>query len=265
VAVPASFVHVDAFTDEPFSGNPAAVFVLDSARHDDWYQAVAAEMNLSESAFVVPDGDVWSLRWFSPTVEVDLCGHATLASAHVLWTSGAAQGPLRFATRSGELKAEQDGSGIRLDFPSRLPLERPPDPGLLESLGIVIDDVRWVGASGPLWLIELGEPSQVEAVRPDFVALRRIDGDLFILTALGGEGGDVVCRCFAPALGIDEDPVTGTAHCVLGPFWAPRLNRPRLRSHQISARGGWVGVEVKGERVTLIGRAVTVVEGTVLA
>jgi predicted PhzF superfamily epimerase YddE/YHI9 len=260
-----SFVQVDAFTDEPFSGNPAAICVLASAQPDRWYQAVAAEMNVSETAFLVPDGDVWSLRWFSPTVEVDLCGHATLASAHTLWSSGRADGPLRFATRSGELGAVQDGTGIRLDFPSLPPLERPPNPGLLESLGVAIADVRWVGAAGTMWVIELATQEMVAALRPDFGALRRVEGQIFIATAAGGEGGDVVCRCFGPAVGINEDPVTGSAHCVLGPFWAPRLGRDRLRSHQISARGGWVGVEVKDERITLIGRAVTVIEGTILA
>jgi PhzF family phenazine biosynthesis protein len=259
--------QVDAFTTVAFGGNPAGVCLLEGPADPGWMQAVAAEMNLSETAFVHRDGPGWALRWFTPVTEVDLCGHATLAAAQVLWDTGAASGPVRFDTRSGALHAvPDDGDGV-LDFPAL-----PPKPA---------DDERWAGplasAIGvtPLWvgysstdaLIRLRSPDEVRRAAPDLSRLRALPLRGAIITAAGDvDGGpaDFVSRFFAPAVGIDEDPVTGSAHCVLAPYWAAELGRDRLLGHQISARGGWVGVRSGGARVELRGRAVTVMAGTLL-
>jgi len=255
--------QVDAFAEAPFAGNPAAVCLLEGPAGAAWMQALAAEMNLSETAFVTPrpDGDGFGLRWFTPVVEVDLCGHATLASAHTLWETGrvAAGDPIAFHTRSGRLGASRHDGAIALDFPAT-PVERAdPTPGLAEALGVA---ALWWGRNADDWLVEVAGPELVLAAAPDLERLGALTGRGVIVTAAGGrEGADVTSRFFAPAVGIPEDPVTGAAHCALGPFWGERLGRSRLVCHQASARGGVVRVEVHGDRVTLGGTAVTILEG----
>jgi PhzF family phenazine biosynthesis protein len=256
--------QVDAFTAERFGGNPAAVCLLDGDADPAWMQQVAAEMNLSETAFLRPTGDpdAFGLRWFTPAVEVALCGHATLASAHVLWTEGrvGAGRPLRFSTLSGELRATADGERIRLDFPATPAEPAPPPPGLLAALGVPA--ARWVGRSRFDYLVELESEAAVRALAPDLARLRGVEVRGTIVTAPAStDGFDFVSRFFAPASGVDEDPVTGSAHCTLGPFWAGRLGRTELTAYQASRRGGVVGVRVAGDRVHLGGQAVTVHRG----
>jgi predicted PhzF superfamily epimerase YddE/YHI9 len=258
---------VDAFTDKAFAGNPAAVVLLhddDTAEADDrWMQQVAAEMNLSETAFLMAGPDAWGLRWFTPAVEVDLCGHATLASAHVLYDIGLAPPDelIRFSTRSGILTAGPGAGGaITLDFPAEPPAAAAPPPGLLEALG---SPAVWTGRNRFDVFVELADEDAVRRLRPDMAALGKIDMRGVIVTATSGEARiDFVSRFFGPAVGVPEDPVTGSAHCALGPFWAGRLGRTALRGRQVSARGGLVGVDVRGDRVGLTGTAVTVLEGT---
>jgi PhzF family phenazine biosynthesis protein len=257
-------VQVDAFTDRPFAGNPAAVCLLDGDRPDDWLAAVAQEMNLSETAFLRPDGDAWSLRWFTPAVEVDLCGHATLAAAHVLWEDGvlAPDRGARFRTRSGELGAERrDDGAIALDFPARPPQEQQAPEGLAEALGT---EVRWSGRNREDWLIELADEATVRGLVPDIAALRNVNARGIIVTARAADPEapyHFVSRFFAPRVGVPEDPVTGSAHCALGPYWAAKFGRGDVVGYQASARGGQVQVEMRGDRVTLIGRAVTTLRG----
>ena len=262
--------QVDAFTSEPFRGNPAAVCLLDAPRDVAWMQAVAAEMNLAETAFVSPENGAHRLRWFTPAVEVPLCGHATLASAHVLWDVGAVGAPdeIRVETLSGRLTAALEDGWIRLDFPALPPRSEactPPD-GLLDALGIDSARVHEVprphASDGPSWLAELASEAELLALRPDFRALAAIRGHAVIATARGtGSGRDFVSRFFAPKLGIDEDPVTGSAHCSLAPFWCARLGRDTLTGVQLSARTGIVRVRTRGARVELSGQAVTVLRG----
>jgi PhzF family phenazine biosynthesis protein len=258
-------VQVDAFTAEPFRGNPAAVCVLEADRPDAWMRAVAREMNLSETAFLRRSGDGWSLRWFTPAVEVDLCGHATLASAHVLWEDGFAgtAEALRFVTRSGELRAKRENGAIVLDVPARAATRNAPPAGLLNALGAA--DVVDVAYNRMDWLVELRDADAVRGLAPDLTALRRIDARGVIVTARADDGEhDFVSRFFAPAVGVDEDPVTGSAHCCLAPWWAERLGRTELAGYQASARGGTVRVRLRNERVDLIGRAVTVLRGELM-
>ncbi len=254
--------HVDAFTAEPFAGNPAAVCLLDRARDDSWMQSVAAEMKHSETAFLLPEGSAWRLRWFTPAAEVDLCGHATLASAHVLLvTKRGGAGGISFLTRSGELKAARRGDLIELDFPAFSAVEEPPPPGLLEALGV---RARSTHRSRFDRLVELESEEAVRATKPDFRALSKVDTRGVIVTARG-KRHDFVSRFFAPAVGVDEDPVTGSAHCVLAPFWAARLKKDEMVGFQASPRGGEVRVRLQGDRVLLGGRAVTVLEGELKA
>jgi predicted PhzF superfamily epimerase YddE/YHI9 len=259
--------QVDAFTSEPFAGNPAAVCLLDGPRDDRWMQRVAAEMNLSETAFLLPEGEAYRLRWFTPAAEVDLCGHATLASAHVLFSKKGGPGGIAFLTRSGELRALRRGELIELDFPALPPAEEQPPPGLVDALGV---RPRSAHRSRFDRLLELESEEAVREVRPDFRALRAVDTRGVIVTARASaaparRGHDFVSRFFAPAVGIDEDPVTGSAHCVLAPFWAARLGRSEMTAFQASPRGGEVRVRLDGDRVFLGGRAVTVLEGELLA
>jgi PhzF family phenazine biosynthesis protein len=260
---------VDAFTDRPFAGNPAAVCVLSEEREDAWLASVAREMNLSETAFLRREGPGrWSLRWFTPAVEVDLCGHATLASAHALWEVGLA-GPaqeLAFSTKSGRLGATRRRGEIELDFPAEPGSPAPAPAALLTALGIT-------SAHSTLrnrldYLLEVDSESAVRALEPDFpaVASATRPGRGVIVTARSGSAGhDFVSRYFAPAAGIDEDPVTGSSHCCLGPFWGERLGKRELRGYQASSRGGTVGVRLcDGGRVGLTGRAVTVARGELL-
>jgi PhzF family phenazine biosynthesis protein len=283
-------VQVDAFTDRPFRGNPAAVCLLPTARPDEWMQAVAAEMNLSETAFLRRLGELgdqrFELRWFTPEVEVDLCGHATLASAHALWESGEvpAREEIRFRSASGELVCERGDDGwIHLDFPAlpSVEVEEDGEDGRLRreiaaALGAGSPvELRWLGRSRFDLLAELASEAEVRGLDPDQEALRALGTRGVIVTALAeraaGEGGseasgddgapDFVSRFFCPGVGIPEDPVTGSAHCALAPFWARRLGRDRLTGHQASARGGTVWVELRGDRVRLGGQAVTVLTG----
>ncbi|MYV96877.1 PhzF family phenazine biosynthesis isomerase [Streptomyces sp. SID3343] len=262
-------IHVvDAFTDRPFRGNPAGVCLPDAAHAEDvaWMQSVAAELNHSETAFAVPSthGEAdFALRWFTPVTEVDLCGHATLATAHVLFTQGVvAATRIRFATRSGVLTATLGSEGVVLDFPALPPRDVPAPAELGLALGV---EPVAVAAGGDDLLVEVASPAVVRAVDPDSAALGALPYRAVIVTAAGGERGDFVSRVFAPSVGVAEDPVTGSAHCVLGPYWAPRLDRRRMTGVQLSARGGTVGVELHGDRVLLFGQAVTTLEGELLA
>jgi PhzF family phenazine biosynthesis protein len=264
VSPPQRFTQVDAFTDRPFAGNPAAVCILDGPRDDGWMQRVAREMNLAETAFLLGRRDGYDLRWFTPGVEVDLCGHATLASAHVLWEEErlGREEAARFHTRSGLLTASRQDGLIWLDFPSTPAREEPAPAALVEALGAT---PRWTGRSPFDWLVELESERVVRALDPDLSRLARIEARGIIVTA-PAEGGthDFVSRFFAPAAGIPEDPVTGSAHCALAPFWRARLGLDELLGYQASARGGTVRTRCVKDRVLLGGSAVTVMRGEVL-
>ena len=255
-------IHVDAFTATPFAGNPAAVCLLEGPAEAGWMQAVAAEMNLPETAFVVAQADGFGLRWFTPTTEVDLCGHATLAAAHVLWEEQrlAAATIARFHTRSGVLTAARRGDWIELDFPSELAVAEEPPAALLGALGVAA--AKWTGRNRFDWLVEVdGEPT-VRGLAPDLGRLAEVPTRGVIVTAPDGDGRhDFVSRFFAPRAGIPEDPVTGSAHCCLGPFWSARFGRAELTGYQASRRGGTVRVRVGAARTVLGGQAVTVVRG----
>ncbi|MGH2758790.1 MAG: PhzF family phenazine biosynthesis protein [Actinomycetota bacterium] len=257
--------QVDAFTGKPFAGNPAAVCILPEPRDALWMQDVATEMNLSETAFVEPSGEGYGLRWFTPAVEVDLCGHATLASAHVLWEEGIADAgsDIGFDTRSGVLTCRQRTDRIEMDFPVRPVVEAEPPPGLIDALGV---RPLSVGLSPVGYLIELGSEDEVRAVTPDFARLGAIPDGWTCVTAPGGPSGfDFVSRFFAPQAGVNEDPVTGAAHCALAHFWSTRSGRTDFRAYQCSARGGVVHARLDGDRVHLGGQAVTVLRGELLS
>ncbi|MBS1252138.1 MAG: putative isomerase YddE [Anaerolineales bacterium] len=254
--------QVDAFTDTPFSGNPAAVCVLSAPADEVWMQNVALEMNLSETAFLQRRDDGFNLRWFTPAVEVDLCGHATLASAHILWEQGyLSEGEVaRFHTLSGLLTADRKGEWIELNFPAEPeePVAAPDD--LAEALGAT---PKYVGKNRLDYVVEVDSEETVRDLAPDFGRLLALSDRGFIVTSRAGTSEyDFVSRFFAPAVGINEDPVTGSAHCCLGPFWAGRLGKDELQAYQASARGGDVRVRVSGDRVYLGGQAVTVLGGT---
>src|SRR5437868_7991611 len=255
-------LQVDAFADQPFRGNPAAVCLLDRERDAAWMQSVGAEMNLSETAFLVPRADGWSLRWFTPTVEVDLCGHATLASAHALWEEKLlrAEETARFHTRSGVLGASKKGDWIELDFPATHEQKSDAPPELLQSIGV--SNPRYLGRDKFDYLVELDSEEQVRQLTPDHAALRKIPVRGVIVTSRAANGDyDFVSRYFAPGSGIDEDPVTGSAHCRLAPFWSERLGKNSMTGFQASARGGIVHVRLNGDRVVLGGNAVTILRG----
>jgi PhzF family phenazine biosynthesis protein len=260
---PAIF-QVDAFTAEPFAGNPAAVCLLDGPWDERWMQRVAREMNLSETAFLLRRGDDFDLRWFTPTVEVDLCGHATLASAHALWEGGYLEPKeqARFHTRSGLLIATRRDDGIELDFPA-IPEEPAEAPaGLAEALEI---SPMYVGRTRSDYLMEVDSEEIVRSLKPDFSRLEKLSIRGVIVTSRAASGGyDFVSRFFAPGAGIDEDPVTGAAHCCLGPYWRKRLGKDEFVAYQVSERGGVVRVRVDGDRVYLRGQAVTVLRGELL-
>ncbi|HHX43303.1 MAG TPA: PhzF family phenazine biosynthesis protein [Chloroflexi bacterium] len=261
--------QVDAFTAQPFKGNPAGVCLLDVDKPDAWMQSVASEMNLSETAFVVRQEDGFGLRWFTPTQEVGLRGHATLATAHILWEEGRLQSSeeARFDTRSGRLTASRDGVWISMDFPAHEVTAAAPDPTVNRALGVEpVHTAVAFGPNGHTYLLELASEEAVCALAPDFVALAHSDAQAAIVTARAEGGGyDFVSRFFAPAIGIDEDPVTGAAHCSLAPYWAARLGKNDLLGYQASARGGLVGCRWQDGRVVLRGRAVTVLRGDLLA
>lgn len=265
IAVAIPLFHVDAFTDRPFSGNPAAVCLLPSWKEDRWLQAVAAEMNLSETAFLVDNRDALELRWFTPKVEVDLCGHATLASAHVLWHEGRSQpgDEIRFSTKSGVLKAIGRGEDIELDFPLTPEEPADPPPRLVEALGC---QPTYIGRSQFDYLVEVESEAALRALAPDFKRLAAVSARGIIVTSRSADSKfDFVSRFFAPAAGIDEDPVTGSAHCCLGDFWRKRLGKSELLACQASARGGVVRVRVSKDRAYLGGTATIVAKGKLLA
>ena len=257
--------QVDAFADRPFAGNPAGVCILEKPAPEKWMQVVAAEMNVAETAFLVRRTDgAYDLRWFTPTVEVDLCGHATLASAHILWEEKhlAPGDGAHFHTKSGPLRAWRDGQAIRMDFPSEPPAAEDPPPTLVEAVGA---SFTYAGRNRMDWLVELADEAAVRAVRPALRPLAELGVRGVIVTARSATPErDFVSRFFAPAAGVDEDPVTGSAHCALAPYWAAKLGRPGLVGYQASARGGTVQCTLAGDRVVLGGTAVTVLRAKLL-
>jgi PhzF family phenazine biosynthesis protein len=255
---------VDSFTDQPFKGNPAAVCLLESPRSDEWMQALASEMRHSETAFVTPreEGHPYGLRWFTPAVEVDLCGHATLAAAHILYSTGAASGAIEFSTRSGILTTNLlDNGFISMDFPAYLPTEIPTPPILPTALGAT---PVWVG-KGPMdILVELTSEQVIRDLTPDIQALTAFDARAVCVTAPAADrstGIDYVSRFFAPNAGVPEDPVTGSAHCMLSPYWSTKLSENSLIGSQLSARGGTIHTTYSDPRVTLAGPATTIWSG----
>lgn len=264
--MPLTITQVDAFTSEPFKGNPAAVCLLPRPTDASWMQRVAREMNLSETAFLVRrDDGGFDLRWFTPAVEVDLCGHATLASAHVLWEENhlAPDTPAVFHTRSGRLSAVLRGGWIEMDFPAEPDEPAAIPDGLADALGT---EPTYVGRNRFDYLVQVDAEATVRRLAPDFRRLREIDARGVIVTARAEtDGFDFVSRYFAPHAGIDEDPVTGSTHCCLGPYWQRRLGRNTFTAWQASERGGLVRVRVHDERVALSGQAVTVLRGELLA
>lgn len=257
-------IQADAFTSVPFAGNPAAVALFERGAlpDDTTLQAIALEMNLSETAYPVrrDDGD-WDLRWFTPAAEVDMCGHATLATAHVLSSTGRTEGQIRFHTRSGVLTCEPTADGIVMDFPSMPVAAGVTMDGVAEALGVEVIDH---GVSFDV-LAQLASPEAVAAFEPDLAAIATLDTRAVIITAAGDvDGGDAdfISRVFGPRVGVPEDPVTGSAHTILAPWWADRLDRTEFRAHQASQRGGRLGVKLNGDRVELSGQAVTTMTGT---
>jgi predicted PhzF superfamily epimerase YddE/YHI9 len=256
--------QVDAFTADPFRGNPAGVCVLEEWAPEDWMLAVAAEMNLSETAFLVPRENGFGIRYFTPVIEVPLCGHATLASAHLLWEQGVVTPAetIALSAKGGGLSAGREGDWIRLDFPA-IPASPAQIPeGLAEALGSEILGAYQSWENG--YLVELDGVATVRDLEPDFTRLRAFGPINVTAEGTGMAGCDFVSRFFAPSLGIDEDPVTGVAHCSLAPFWAERLDKEALVGHQLSRRGGVVRVRARGERVDILGQAVTVMRGEIL-
>jgi PhzF family phenazine biosynthesis protein len=256
-------LQVDAFTSAAFKGNPAAVLFMDGARDDRWMANIAAEMNLAETAFLSPRDDGWSLRWFTPTVEVDLCGHATLASAHAIWSEKiSGDDLLRFHTRSGVLTAKRDGDLIELDFPAKRdePIAAP--AGLLDALGTT--HATYVGRNQFDYIVELPTETDVRNLKPDHAVLRQLPVRGVIVTSRGSGQYDFISRFFAPGSGVDEDPVTGSSHCCLAPYWSQRLGKMEMMAYQASPRGGALRLRLEGDRVKLAGGAVTVFRAELL-
>jgi PhzF family phenazine biosynthesis protein len=271
-----TITQVDAFTDKPFAGNPAAVCVLPEPMSDRWMQEVAREMNLSETAFLLKQEDgSYHLRWFTPTVEVDLCGHATLASAHVLWSEGhlPTSAAAHFQTRSGLLIAQHQGDWLELDFPANPSQALDATGDLAVQLSAMLDpelgseDLLSLSENSLGYLVQLASEAWVRQLKPNFAAIATlpVSGVIVTSAATSGSPFDFVSRFFAPALGIDEDPVTGAAHCCLGPHWHHQLHQTEFLAYQASARGGVVKVRCAGDRIFLGGQAVTVLQGKLLA
>jgi len=259
---------VDAFTDKPFHGNPAGVCILEREQPEDWMQSVAAEMKHAETAFLRRAVDRWQLRWFTPTIEVDLCGHATLAAAHVLYSTGRAskQEKIEFQTKSGKLSARSEGDLIILDFPSEpINYEASEEESreVAEALGLTTTP-KFVGRNRMDWLVRTFTADEVRNLNPHIARVQALGHRGVIVTA-EDEEYDFISRFFAPQSGVDEDPVTGSAHCCLGPYWAERLGREDLTGYQASPRGGYVRVRLQNDRVELIGKAVMILEGRLLA
>jgi PhzF family phenazine biosynthesis protein len=256
--------QVDAFTDRVFGGNPAAVMPLEAWLDDALLQSIAMENNLSETAFLVPAGEGYELRWFTPTVEVDLCGHATLAAAHVLFEHRAHAGDeVSFNTHSGELHVHRSAAGLTMDFPAALLTGSDVQLSVCDALGAIASEAVLVGDEphkNAIYVYEFEE--DVAGLSPDFRALGESSEQSIIATAPGNDC-DFVSRFFGPRVGLDEDPVTGSAHCALMPYWAARLHRDGLQARQISARGGDLSCELRGDRVLMTGRAVTFMQGSV--
>lgn len=257
-------IWVDAFTDTPFAGNPAAICFLDAPADEKWMQALAFELGIAETAYLVPHGDhEYGLRWFTPTVEIPLCGHATLASAHALYESGRAEGPITFQTLSGPLVCTRRDDMIEMDFPAVRPMPVEPAPGLLDALGIteavaVLDNKQW-------FIVEVPTAEAVEQLTPDLRALEQIVAGASVTARSDRDGVDIVSRVFGPGVGVDEDAVTGSVHCALVPYWAEKLGRDEIVAYQASARGGTLHCRLDGDRVFLAGPAVTVMRGEVPA
>ncbi len=254
------FFWIDAFTDRVFTGNPAGVVPLEAWLPDAMMQRIAFENGLSETAFFVRSGPGrYHLRWFTPATEVELCGHATLAGAHVLWSELGEQAErIAFATRSGELRVARSDGRLELDFPAQPAEPAAAPPALLEGLGCAPE---FTGRAGTRWLCVLGDAGAVRTLKPDHARLAQVTPGRIIITA-AGEDCDFVSRFFAPDAGVPEDPVTGSAHCTLTPYWAGRLGRNRLHARQVSARGGELWCELRGDRVAIAGRAATYLRGT---
>ena len=260
------YLIVDSFTSRPFRGNPAAVVLLEERRDDEWMRHVAREMNLSETAFLLREGEGFNLRWFTPAVEIDLCGHATLASAHALWQESLVPSDraISFSTLSGILTARPRGGAIELDFPTLPPTSVEAPTGMLAALGLVEAPV-YIGVNASrFFVVRVRDERVVRELSPDFAALAAVDARAVIVTA-SGSSTDIVSRFFCPRLGMNEDPVTGAAHCTLGPYWKQELGRSDLTAFQASVRGGFVNVRVEGERTFLSGQSVTVARGQLLA
>lgn len=257
--------QVDAFTNKPFQGNPAAVCILTEPQSSEWMQKVAQEMNLSETAFLVPENDGFNLRWFTPLVEVPLCGHATLASSHVLWSQGYLTPAqiAKFYTKSGILIAKLQDDWIELDFPvnySQIVTES--TELMIDILGVELTSIKSVSINSLGYLIELESEDLVKKIQPNFQEMKKLPIGNMIITSISDADYDFVSRFFAPELGIDEDPVTGAAHCCLAPFWRDKLQKDEFLAYQASSRGGIVKIRYNGgDRVIISGQAVTVMRG----
>ncbi|MCP8971309.1 PhzF family phenazine biosynthesis protein [Ectobacillus ponti] len=255
---------VDAFTNQPFTGNPAGVCVLPGPAEEQWMQHVAAEMNLSETAFLYPQEDGYSLRWFTPTTEVDLCGHATLSSAHILWERGhcSPEHSIQFHTKSGLLTASRQGNWIELDFPAEKPEEVHAYPEQL----IAALDVQplYVGQNRLDYVIEVESEQTVRELNPNYSVLEQVTARGILVTSRSSGKYDFVSRCFFPAVGIPEDPVTGSAHCGLAPYWQTKLGKDHFSAYQASKRGGELQLEVRGDRVLILGQALTTLKSELL-
>jgi len=257
--------QIDAFTDSAFAGNPAAVCILSEKMEDDWMQNLAAEMNLSETAFIYREGKNFNLRWFTPSSEVDLCGHATLASAHTLWEAGevSSEETIDFDTKSGILTAEKNEKWIELNFPAEIEEAADIPENMTKALGQI--EIVYSGKNRMDYLLEVESEEIVKNIEPDFDLLKKIDTRGIIVTAISASDKyDFVSRFFAPNIGITEDPVTGSAHCCLGPYWSEKLNKNSLIGFQASERGGTVRVKADGNRINLSGKAVTIFRGELL-